>query len=121
MSRDRAPLRPARASDRSTGFVAGGSSLARRTQQSADHAQATELDAAVKGARLPPPDISSYVRPAGLMETRYVRLLSSLCAQTYYLSKMTVRRYCNGLNLPPSSPDRTRQLGESPRADLSMV
>ena len=54
--------------------------------------QATELEVAtVKGVRLPPPDISSYLRPAGLMETRYVRLISSLCAQTYYLSKMTVR------------------------------
>ena len=53
--------------------------------------QATKQEAeAAKGARLPPPDISSYLRPAGLMETRYVRLLSSLCAQTYYLSKMTV-------------------------------
>ena len=56
------------------------------------HSQVAAEDAdAPKGGKLPPPDISSFLRPAGLMETRYVRLLSSLCAQTYFMHRLTVR------------------------------
>lgn len=40
------------------------------------------------------PDIRQFIRPAGMMETRYVRLLSSLCAQTYVMHQMTVRTTC---------------------------
>lgn len=48
-----------------TGFEAGGSSLARRTHQSSVRAQATELDAAVKGARLPlPTSAATSAQPA---------------------------------------------------------
>lgn len=43
-----------------------------------------------KKEKEPPADISKYLRGAGLMETRYVRMVSSLCAQTYYLHKLTV-------------------------------
>lgn len=38
-----------------------------------------------------PPDLRSYLQPVGVMETRYVRLLSSLCSQTYVMNKMSVR------------------------------
>lgn len=37
------------------------------------------------------PDIRAFLRPVGVMETRYVRALSSLCALTYHLDKLTVR------------------------------
>jgi len=60
-----------------------------------EHAQVAAEDAqAPKGGKLPPPDISSFLRPAGLMETRYVRLLSSLCSQTYIMHRLTVRLAC---------------------------
>lgn len=35
------------------------------------------------------PDIRSFLRPVGVMEARYVRVLSSLCAMTYNLDKLT--------------------------------
>lgn len=38
----------------------------------------------------PPADIRSYLKPTGLMEIRYIRMLSSLCNETYYLSKLSV-------------------------------
>ena len=44
-----------------------------------------------EAARAPPVDIRRYLKATGLMETRYVRMLSSLCAETYYLSKLSVR------------------------------
>jgi hypothetical protein len=43
-----------------------------------------------KGDKKALPDIRHFIKPAGMMETRYVRLLSSLCAQTYVMHKMTV-------------------------------
>lgn len=39
------------------------------------------------------PDIRQLIKPAGMMETRYLRLLSSLCAQTYVMHKTTVRLF----------------------------
>jgi hypothetical protein len=39
----------------------------------------------------PPADIRRFLKPTGLMETRYIRMLSSLCADTYMLSKLSVR------------------------------
>ena len=36
------------------------------------------------------PDIRSFLRPVGGMESRYVRLLSSLCAISYNLEALTV-------------------------------
>ena len=54
------------------------------------HSQAQsagEKEAAVKA---PPADIRQYLKPTGLMETRYIRMLASLCNETYYLSKMSV-------------------------------
>jgi hypothetical protein len=41
--------------------------------------------------KAPPADIRAYLKATGLHETRYVRMLSSLCAETYYLSKLSVR------------------------------
>ena len=46
--------------------------------------------AKAKKQKEPAADISKYLRGAGLMETRYVRKVSSLCAQTYYMHKLTV-------------------------------
>ncbi len=39
----------------------------------------------------PPADIRRFLKPTGLMETRYIRMLSSLCADTYMISKLSVR------------------------------
>jgi hypothetical protein len=52
-----------------------------------------QADAAVKrreAAKAPPADIRRYLKATGLMETRYIRMLSSLCAETYYLNKLNV-------------------------------
>ena len=37
------------------------------------------------------PDLRRFLRPTGDSETRYIRMLSSLCAQTYYIEKLTSR------------------------------
>ncbi|KAK9906702.1 hypothetical protein WJX75_006470 [Coccomyxa subellipsoidea] len=53
-----------------------------------------QADAAVKrreAAKAPPADIRRYLKATGLMETRYIRMLSSLCAETYYLNKLNKR------------------------------
>lgn len=56
-----------------------------------------ELELAHKAAQQPP-DLRSFLQPVGVMEVRYVRMLSSLCGQTYFLQKLTVRllRWGNG-------------------------
>ncbi len=48
---------------------------------------AEEKGGAVKA---PPADIRRYLKPTGLMEIRYIRMLASLCNETYYLSKLSV-------------------------------
>ena len=37
-----------------------------------------------------PADISNYLQQTGLAETKLARWLSMLCAQTYFMSKLTV-------------------------------
>lgn len=65
------------------------SSLEDATKRRAEQADAIEeREKAAKDAG-PLPDISSYLRPAGVMEARYVRLLSSLSALTYHLDRLT--------------------------------
>jgi hypothetical protein len=54
------------------------------------HLQAKREEDRHKGDKKALPDIRHFIKPAGMMETRYVRLLSSLCAQTYVMHKMTV-------------------------------
>lgn len=39
----------------------------------------------------PVADIRPYLKATGIAETRYMRMLASLCSQTYYLSKLTPR------------------------------
>lgn len=64
----------------------------------ADAVQADALDeergssgAGAKSAGAGPlPDIRACLRPVGVMEARYVRVLSSLCALTYHLDNLTV-------------------------------
>ena len=53
-------------------------------------AEKVQNKAKAKKEKEPPADISKYLRGAGLMEMRYVRMVSSLCAQTYYMHKLTV-------------------------------
>ena len=55
------------------------------------------------------------------METRYVRLLSSLCAQTYYLNKMTVRSLSILHTQRPPEPVSLTDGRLPPRADVSEV
>lgn len=52
-----------------------------------------QADAAVTkaDAKAPPADIRRYLKATGLIELRYIRKLSSLCAQTYFIRKLTVR------------------------------
>lgn len=37
----------------------------------------------------PPPTIDPFLRPVGVMELRYIRMLSNLCALTYFMHKVT--------------------------------
>lgn len=61
------------------------------TQADALDEQRTSAAAGSKAAGAGPlPDISAFLRPVGVMEARYVRVLSSLCALTYYLDDLTV-------------------------------
>jgi hypothetical protein len=53
-------------------------------------AEKVQDKAKAKKQKEPAADISKYLGGAGLMETRYVRMVSSLCAQTYYMHKLTV-------------------------------
>lgn len=56
-------------------------------------AEKVQNKAKAKKEKEPPADISKYLRGAGMMEMRYVRMVSSLCAQTYYMHKLTVSPY----------------------------
>ena len=47
-------------------------------------------------AKAPPAEIRRYLKATGLIELRYIRKLSSLCAQTYYIRKLTVRLCWSG-------------------------
>jgi hypothetical protein len=53
-------------------------------------ADATTRKRVVKG---PPADIRRYLKATGMMETRYIRMLSSLCNETYYLNKLSVSTF----------------------------
>ena len=43
------------------------------------------------GLQPKPADIGQYLHPTGILETRYTRLMASLCSHTYYMEKLTVR------------------------------
>lgn len=64
-------------------------------------ADALEAEAAAKKARSPPADIRSFLRPVGVMEMRYVKMLSDLSALTYNMSEITVRAPSLGVVTPP--------------------
>ncbi|DBA66452.1 TPA: hypothetical protein ACH3X2_002429 [Trebouxia sp. C0005] len=59
------------------------------TAKRAEQAEKVQDKAKAKKQKEPAADISKYLRGAGLMETRYVRMVASLCAQTYYMHKLT--------------------------------
>lgn len=48
-------------------------------------------DSGMKGEEGLLPDIRAFLRPVGVLEARYVRMLSSLSALTYGLDNLTVR------------------------------
>lgn len=68
----------------------GGAQRAPAARRPPQNDVAEELELRHKAA-LPPPDLTRYLQPVGMMEARYVRMLSSLCAQTYFMNKLTVR------------------------------
>ncbi len=41
-------------------------------------------------AAKPTPNLEPYLKPVGIMETYYIRMLSNLCALTYQLDRVTV-------------------------------
>lgn len=53
----------------------------------------------------PPPAIDPFLRPVGVMELRYIRMLSNLSALTYFMNKLTAEslRRRHGLRLVTSS------------------
>ncbi|KAL3137117.1 hypothetical protein ABBQ32_006694 [Trebouxia sp. C0010 RCD-2024] len=59
------------------------------TANRAEQAEKAQNKAKARKEKEPPADISKYLRGAGLLEMRYVRLVSNLCAQTYYMHKLT--------------------------------
>ncbi|PSC69354.1 alpha beta-hydrolase isoform B [Micractinium conductrix] len=62
-------------------------------EETAAQADALDDERKVAGAGATPPgplpDIRAFLRPVGVMEARYVRVLSSLCALTYHLDNLT--------------------------------
>ena len=71
-------------------------------------AQAEEASKQVQPVKAPPADIRAYLKATGLHEMRYVRMLSSLCAETYYLSKVSVRplHACSAFLRLPALPSQ---------------
>lgn len=53
-------------------------------------AEKVQNKAKARKEKEPPADISKYLRGVGLLEMRYMRMVSNLCAQTYYMQKLTV-------------------------------
>jgi len=51
----------------------------------------TSSASAAADPALQQPDLRRFLRPTGDSETRYIRMLSSLCAQTYYIERLTSR------------------------------
>ncbi|KAK9818157.1 hypothetical protein WJX72_007963 [[Myrmecia] bisecta] len=61
-------------------------------QDTADRARKAEkAEQASDKAEEPVADISKYLKTTGIMETRYIRMLSSLCSHTYDLVNLTPR------------------------------
>ncbi len=58
----------------------------------ADRAQADKQENKPSTSSPLPPDIRSFLKSTGVNEARYMRMLSSLCEQTYYIDTVTVRR-----------------------------
>lgn len=49
-------------------------------------------------------DLGPYLKQTGVLELQFVRKLSSLCARTYFLDKVTVCSYANpAVHAPPPS------------------
>ena len=65
-------------------------------------AQKSQNAAKAGKATGPPVDISAYLKKTGILETRYVRLLASLCSQTYLIKALTVSCPIAGAVDPPS-------------------
>ncbi|BDA46183.1 probable phospholipase A1 PLIP3, chloroplastic [Coccomyxa sp. Obi] len=80
-----------------------------------------QVDTAVKrreAVKAPPADIGRYLKATGLMETRYIRMLSSLCAETYYLNKLNKRTLYlrHRLHLVTTSHECSHVAKEVPRS-----
>ncbi|KAK9862875.1 hypothetical protein WJX84_009025 [Apatococcus fuscideae] len=80
-------------------------SLVIDTAERAQEVQEVVKESRNTSGKAPPKDISHLLRTTGLMETRYIRQMASMCAQTYYLNKLSAetvfRRY--GLRLVTTS------------------
>ena len=63
--------------------------------------QADEVQQKAKAdkRKQPPADISKYLRPVGMVEMRYARLMASLCAETYDMDRLTVSEITIGFRL----------------------
>ncbi|KAK9831400.1 hypothetical protein WJX81_001243 [Elliptochloris bilobata] len=87
--------------------------------------QAAAVDAAETKAKIkaPPADIRRYLKATGLIELRYIRKLSSLCAQTYYIKKLTehsvLRRY--KLKLVTTSLECAHVTADVPRTPAEAI
>jgi hypothetical protein len=132
----RAPQQPAQ---RVEELVQQADALDAQREQAAAALQAapsnTSGSTASSGTTAPPAafaDIRAFLRPVGVMETRYVRALSSLCALTYHLDKLTpsalLRRHrlklvttskvCDlRLREPPANPAAMLEEGDAMAAD----
>lgn len=100
--------------------------------------RAAEVDALEQGREEPAvqADISAFLRPVGVMEMRYIRMLSSLSSMTYYMDKVTPealhRRHrlqlvttslaCQlAMREPPRSPAAAFEMGDAMAADPASV
>ncbi|KAL4542680.1 hypothetical protein Ndes2526B_g04631 [Nannochloris sp. 'desiccata'] len=101
--------------------------------------QISKLDAKNSGKKTapPPPAIEPFLRPVGIMELRYIRMLSNMSSLTYFMSKLVSPESLNrrhGLRLVTSSLscEATRRLplmsplqamvdGDATAADVSRI
>lgn len=101
-----------------------------------DQASKSEGKTSGKKTPTPPPAIDPFLRPVGVMELRYIRMLSNLSALTYFMNKLTPeaihRRH--GLRLvtssltcelntrqPQMSPLQAMVDGDATAADVSYI
>lgn len=93
-------------------------------QQTAERmTQADDAQQRGTRGRDPPADIGKYLKATGIMETRYMRMLSNLTCHTYSIASLTPRSLYrrHKLHLVTTSLACEMRLAEAPRSPLEVL